>query len=117
MASILDFPGRAPAKPCGLVATDRAALDLLSALRAVEPDVPGESCAERELAVFSRAVQRLSAVSPVEDLPDADDAAKVEQALILAQLAGHLLSELDERRKCRAIPLAVAALAEATHPA
>lgn len=102
-----------PSLAAGLSAEAAAAMALLAAVRERIPPVTGDPLAERELDVFGTAVRRLIAVRPVSDVPDAVNVALVDECIVLADLAGQLLHQLEPRRQAATLLLCLQGLAEA----
>jgi hypothetical protein len=116
MAEIHPFPPRPAPPPSllkGMPEEAAAAMALLSAVRLRQPRFPGDSDAEHELEVFATAIQRLTSVRPVADIPDALQVAALDEALVMAELVGQLLRSLDGRRQVAAIPIVLQGLIEA----
>lgn len=114
-ATIHTFPGAgAPAEISAASHAVLKAIELLEAVRAYTPRHPLHSEAEHEVEVLGRAIGCLQRGRPLPgERPDAHAIALMDEALVLAELCGQALHQLDEVRRPPTTAVAMEALLDA----
>lgn len=118
MGTLYRFPGCATGDQLKAAAeVVSRATDLLHAIRDRLPRQPIDTDAEYEVEVLGRAIQAIQAARPLHgdpaDFEQTHTVALIDEALVLGDLCGQALHQLDERRQCKAIPLVLQGIAEA----
>lgn len=118
MGTIHRFPGAASPEDLKVVGEEISrAMALLEILRARIPRNAEHSDAEHELEVLGRAIQALQAARPLyalpAEMPQVHLSALIDEALVLADLSGQAIHQLDPSRQVRVLPIVLHALADA----